>query len=64
MTAPTLRLTLSADGVPLSIAINRADAAPGEPAELQKWHDLAPGESIRLPFYPGALITVAETKRG
>lgn len=59
-----LTLILSGDDAQqLSIAVNRTDVAPGEPASLQRWHDLKPGEKLTLEYFPGSLISIAESRR-
>jgi len=56
-----LQMALSADASrKLVIAINRTDIAPGEPAALQQFQDLAPGESISITMHERSFITIAE----
>lgn len=56
-----LRLSLDADApAKLTISINRTDIAPGEPADLQNYFDLKPGESITLPVHPRSLFSITE----
>jgi len=58
---PHLRLSLDADApAKLTISINRTDAAPGEPGDLQNYYDLLPGEQITLPVYPRSLFSIVE----
>lgn len=61
---PSLRLQLSDDApTRLVVVVSRTDIAPGEPGDLQNFHDIAPGELLILPVHPRSLISVMDPER-